>query len=573
MTGTLLDLSPFTVIEDGVVTKGLFAMPFFKNVLYVDTTQVRDSFPDVPSAIAYINALPVPPGPSNGYLIKLMPGWILDTDIVMPDYTALESEGGMVVWGGDATAPTDYAISMGAGCALRNITLTPRSADKLGGVLIRDATTIGSAIKGPFNLNGLTLIVNHEDVPGSDVTVTFTDPDPYTTQQAVDFVNVALALTACKVRAVNAQDGYIYLMSAKTPMVVATDMTVIRSTGTANTVLGFSITADTLKARQESSTISLQNVLVVGSGAYTTINNGHGWTYSSVVSMEKSPFGIIAFGCILEGGHPTNPVAGWSILCGIPLFIGVGIDGINNNGYAVGLYDLGFYPAYPAFIWCVPFLCSYDIKTFGLTAPGCINMGSAAFDRFDPAGDATAWTEIVKVGLGNDQLLSISGGMFDLVDANFAPAETVSGANIDRIVNAFNRTTVDYVRCDFAVPSDLRINDRVVFNFYWRPRVHPNPGQDAVFQVESVATGDSGDWDTAFTVMGTVIGTNHITTNRITVTSIAIPIGTLGWAAGDDVVLRLSRLSTDVRDTLDDAATEADDDVLLYKVTVSMPRS
>ena len=189
--------------------------------------------------------------------------------------------------------------------------------------------------------------------------------------------------------------------------------------------------------------------------------------------------------------------------------------------------------------------------------------------------DANSITINAGTGAGAvPKILNIPAGDFVLIhDTNFAPPETLTGANISQIVHAFDRTTVMYVRHNFQIPTDINTGGNVIFKFYWKPRVHPNPAQDVVWNVDSVAVNDNESYDTALANKGTVTGTSKTTSTNISVTSLTLAVSTLGWAPEDMVTLRFCRNSASGSDTLDDAATAADDDALLFGIKLEIPRT
>lgn len=155
-------------------------------------------------------------------------------------------------------------------------------------------------------------------------------------------------------------------------------------------------------------------------------------------------------------------------------------------------------------------------------------------------------------------------------DANFAPVETLTGVNVSRFAYAFDCTTPEFIRHEFQVPANINVGGNVTFLLPWRPRVHPNPAQNVVWKFESIAVADGESWDQDFVSKGNVISTSKVTVNQITVANVSISVTTLGWVAGDLVVLRILRDATSGDDTLDDAGAP-DDDALLFGVKIRIP--
>lgn len=157
-------------------------------------------------------------------------------------------------------------------------------------------------------------------------------------------------------------------------------------------------------------------------------------------------------------------------------------------------------------------------------------------------------------------------------DANFAPAETLTGSNLSRMAHSFDYSTQEYLRHELVVPSDVDASGNVTFAYIWRPRTHPSPAQDVVWEVESVAIADGESWDTALASKGTIISSSKVTSNQMTVATQIISVSSMGWAANDTVVLRFSRDSSNPDDTLDDNA-DSNDDALLYGIRIEIARA
>lgn len=207
---------------------------------------------------------------------------------------------------------------------------------------------------------------------------------------------------------------------------------------------------------------------------------------------------------------------------------------------------------------------------------GVFNFDSAVELPGDPTQSNQAATkQYVDNASPTVSLLTIytipAGAMILTHDAAFAPVETLTGSNISRFAHTFDYSTTEYGRVELIIPSDLDTSGNVTFTFYWRPRVHPNPAQNVVFEIESIAVADGESWDQALASKGTVTGTSKTTANQISMTTSTLSVSTLGWAATDTAVIRISRDADNGDDTLDDAA-DTDDDVLLMAVKIEIPR-
>jgi len=155
-------------------------------------------------------------------------------------------------------------------------------------------------------------------------------------------------------------------------------------------------------------------------------------------------------------------------------------------------------------------------------------------------------------------------------DANFAPVETLTGANLSRLVHSFDYNTTEFLRHEFVVPADIDAAGTVNFVVLWMPRVNPASAENVVFEIESVAIAAGELWDTALASKMTFTSAADTTLNEITSGAGSATVADLGWVAGDTVVLRFSRDSDNVNDTLDSRAT-TDDDALVFGLEIKIP--
>ena len=114
----------------------------------------------------------------------------------------------------------------------------------------------------------------------------------------------------------------------------------------------------------------------------------------------------------------------------------------------------------------------------------------------------------------------------------------------------FDKDAVEYAQFSFRAPKALDESAGFTALFVWKEAAGAT-AHKCVWQIEMQAQGD-GDtvdsaWGTAVTVVGTVAaGTRLISAETAAVT----PGGT--WSAGDEIIVRVSRLATDATDdTLD----------------------
>lgn len=114
---------------------------------------------------------------------------------------------------------------------------------------------------------------------------------------------------------------------------------------------------------------------------------------------------------------------------------------------------------------------------------------------------------------------------------------------------AFDKDTQEHAQFSFRAPNALDESAGFTARFIWKEAASAT-AHDCVWQIEMQAQGD-GDtidsaWGTAVTVTDTgAADKRYISAETATIT----PGGT--WAAGDEIIVRLSRKATDAADTLD----------------------
>jgi hypothetical protein len=113
---------------------------------------------------------------------------------------------------------------------------------------------------------------------------------------------------------------------------------------------------------------------------------------------------------------------------------------------------------------------------------------------------------------------------------------------------AFDAAAIEYAQFSFKAPVGLDESAGFTAIFEWMEAASAT-SHDCVWQIEMQAQGDADTvdsaWGTAVTVTDTgASGTRHITAE----TGIITAGGT--WAAGDEIIVRVSRLATNVSDTL-----------------------
>ena len=114
---------------------------------------------------------------------------------------------------------------------------------------------------------------------------------------------------------------------------------------------------------------------------------------------------------------------------------------------------------------------------------------------------------------------------------------------------AFDAAAVEYASFSFKAPTGLDESAGFTAKFEWVEAASAT-SHDCVWSVEIQAQGDGDTIDSAFGTAVTVTDTGSSGTRRVTSeTSTITPGGT--WTAGDEIIVRVSRLATSGSDTLD----------------------
>ena len=114
---------------------------------------------------------------------------------------------------------------------------------------------------------------------------------------------------------------------------------------------------------------------------------------------------------------------------------------------------------------------------------------------------------------------------------------------------AFDKDVIEYAQFSFRAPKALDESAGLTAIFVWKEDAAAT-AHDCVWQIEMQAQGDADTIDSAWGTAVTVTDTGTSGTRRISADTAAItPGGT--WAAGDEVIVRVSRKATDGADTLD----------------------
>ena len=114
---------------------------------------------------------------------------------------------------------------------------------------------------------------------------------------------------------------------------------------------------------------------------------------------------------------------------------------------------------------------------------------------------------------------------------------------------AFDKDAIEYAQFSFRAPSALDESVGLTARFVWK-EAGSATAHDCVWQIEAQAQGDTDTIDSAWGTAVTVTDTAASGKRQLSAETAAItPGGT--WAAGDEIIVRVSRKATDGADTLD----------------------
>ena len=114
---------------------------------------------------------------------------------------------------------------------------------------------------------------------------------------------------------------------------------------------------------------------------------------------------------------------------------------------------------------------------------------------------------------------------------------------------AFDKDTQEHAQFSFRAPNALDESAGFTARFIWK-EASSATAHNCVWQIEMQAQGDADTIDSAWGTAVTVTDTGAASKRYISAETAAItPGGT--WAAGDEIIVRVSRKATDGADTLD----------------------
>lgn len=301
-------------------------------VFYVGSpapTGIQNAFSSYSSLRSFWSDNPTEaPSASNPVTVYFLPGQY-NEQIILPDFTRAQGLGRVIIGGSDSPSASSI-IELGMGCELWGVNVTPALRNTSMGIHVRDATTIITPNLQPYNVDGRTLILNGGE---DDIVITFSGNN-LSASAVADQIMTTVAGNHILAYAAN---NRVYISSLDYSL--STHKMIVRSSGTANGIFGFSTTQDTVKERVANSTVFISDCTIIGYSGFSSINNGHGWTLGGLVLFDSGEFTTLVKNVAIDGGG-EEAAYGVVHLAGAPLLTSCAISNVKNDGAAIFLYDI-----------------------------------------------------------------------------------------------------------------------------------------------------------------------------------------------------------------------------------------
>ncbi len=148
-------------------------------------------------------------------------------------------------------------------------------------------------------------------------------------------------------------------------------------------------------------------------------------------------------------------------------------------------------------------------------------------------------------------LLPFTVAAMQAVESNFAPVETVAGANRTKRTCAFDDTTEEYRNGKFVVPATINGAGVVTFRAYvWSKTAAAS--RNVALRIGHHDFGESEGWDVAYVNEDIDDQAIDATQDDISIIEWTETVSNLGWAAEDLVGFRISRIVATTTDLVGD---------------------
>ena len=138
----------------------------------------------------------------------------------------------------------------------------------------------------------------------------------------------------------------------------------------------------------------------------------------------------------------------------------------------------------------------------------------------------------------------------------------MDGASVETFVRAFDDTTEEFVQGTFRVPADLDTSGTVTFSAAVMAKTAA-ASKNVRHRLGYVARRDSEDFDVAYTIKESADTGIDATQDDISIHTWTETVSSLGWAAGDLVLFRYSRIAP--------SANNLSGDMYLLHLTIKIP--
>ena len=147
---------------------------------------------------------------------------------------------------------------------------------------------------------------------------------------------------------------------------------------------------------------------------------------------------------------------------------------------------------------------------------------------------------------------------------NGAPMALLDGTNVDTFVRAFDDATEEYAAGKFRVPDNILASGTVTFSAAVMPKTAA-AGKNVGHRFGHVALAADEDFDVAYTNEDS--GDKALeaggTQDDISIHTWTETVANLGWAAGDLILFRYSRIAA--------SADDLSGDMYLFHLTIKIP--
>jgi hypothetical protein len=178
------------------------------------------------------------------------------------------------------------------------------------------------------------------------------------------------------------------------------------------------------------------------------------------------------------------------------------------------------------------------------------------------AATGLAWAAGGGGGFQSELNFPVAGLM--ATEANFAPIEHINGTNADILVRAFDDTTEEFANGYFITPNDINTAGTITFRAYVRAKTAA-ASKNVELNFGHIPLNDSEAEDAAYTDVNSGDKAIDATQGDITEITWTATASTLGWAANDMIMFRISRI--------DASANDLTGDMYWHIFRIEIPRS